>query len=187
MFSFAVGAVACGLLISVFGVGGAAVAAGLFVPAILGLAWLSLRALDRDARAPDPEALALLRNLPIFAPLGAPSMERILAELSWQEHPAGHVLIREGDPGDQFYVIADGRVRVTQNGRFIAERGQGDPIGEIALLRSVPRTATVTALTALRVIAIERDRFLEAVTGHPESLREAEAVATKRLQDDAGS
>jgi CRP-like cAMP-binding protein len=151
----------------------------------LALAWIPLRALDRDARAPDPEALALLRRLPIFAPLSAPAIERIMAALVRLEVPAGHVLIREGDEGDRFYVIVEGSVAVSQGGRHLVDRVAGDHVGEIALLRDVPRTATVTAITPLRVLALDRAPFLEAVTGHPQSRAHAEAVATSRLAGDA--
>ncbi|HET9436262.1 MAG TPA: cyclic nucleotide-binding domain-containing protein, partial [Candidatus Limnocylindrales bacterium] len=184
MFALALGSLATGGIIAVFGVGGALVVAGTLVPVVVVVAWLRLAALDRNARAPDPEALALLRAIPIFAPLSAPSIERILGELSRIDVPAGSELIREGDPGDRFYVIAEGRVAVSRSGVPIREEGPGEYVGEIALLRDVPRTATVTALTPLRVIAIERERFLEAVTGHARSRERAEAVVERRMFDD---
>ncbi len=182
-FALAIGSVAAGLLIAFVGVGSALVVAGLFVPAVLVLLWRQLGAIDRDARAPDPEALNLLRRLPIFAPLSAPAIERILAELTRVEVATGETVIREGEPGDRFYVIAEGRVDVTAGGSHVNEQGVGDYFGEIALLRDVPRTATVTALTSLRLIAVERDVFLEAVTGHPQSRLSAEAVAAERLEN----
>ncbi|HEX5589710.1 MAG TPA: cyclic nucleotide-binding domain-containing protein [Candidatus Limnocylindrales bacterium] len=184
MFALALGSLTIGGLIAVFGVGGALIAAGILVPVVVVVAWLRLAALDRHARAPDPEALALLRAIPIFAPLSAPSMERILGELSRVDVPAGAELIREGEPGDRFYVIAEGRVAVSRSGIPIREEGPGEYVGEIALLRDVPRTATVTALTPVRVIAIERERFLEAVTGHARSRERAEAVVERRMLDD---
>ena len=182
MFSLAVGAVASGTIVSTFGIGWGLFAAGILVPLVLLGSWIELGALDRGARQPDAEAVALLKHLPIFAPLSAPSMERILAELSWLDVPAGHIVIREGDPGDRFYVLAEGRVEVSLAGAHLSHRGPGDHFGEIALLRNVPRTATVTALTPLRLIAIERDRFLEAVTGHPQSRRTAEVVAAEQME-----
>jgi MFS family permease len=182
MFALALGSVGSAAIVAAVGITGALVATGLFVPFALALAWLPLRALDRHARAPDAEALALLRRMSIFAPLSAPAMERIMANLASLEVPAGHVLIREGDEGDRFYVIVEGTVAVSQGGRHIADRAAGDHLGEIALLRDVPRTATVTATTPLRLLALDRAPFLEAVTGHPQSRARAEAVVEERLR-----
>jgi MFS family permease len=180
MFALALGSVGSGLLVAAFGVGPALVMTGVFLPFVLALSWVKLRALDRDARAPDPEALALLRHIPIFSPMAATSIERILGELIRLDATAGQVLIQQGEPGDRFYVVAEGRAQVIRDGAVIAERGPGDHFGEIALLRDVPRTATITALTPMRLIAIERDRFLEAVTGHTQSHAHAQAVAAER-------
>jgi predicted MFS family arabinose efflux permease len=184
MFALAVGSVGAAALIETFGITPALVVTGLLVPIALALAWVPLRALDRDARAPDPEALALMRRLPLFSPLSAPAIERIMAALVRLDAPAGHILIREGDEGDRFYVIVEGSVAVSQGGRHLADRFAGDHVGEIALLRDVPRTATVTAITPLRLLALDRGPFLEAVTGHPQSRAHAEAVATSRLGGD---
>ncbi|MEO8273861.1 MAG: MFS transporter [Chloroflexota bacterium] len=181
MFSLAIGSLITGALVAWFGVAWALVLEGLIVPAVLLLVWVRLGALDRDARPPDPEALSLLRRLPIFAPLSAPTIEHILAELTWLRVPPGEVVVREGDPGDRFYILAEGEVMVSIRGESVGARGAGEHFGEIALLRSVPRTATVTAMTPLRLIAIERERFLEAVTGHPQSRASAEAVADALL------
>jgi CRP-like cAMP-binding protein/predicted MFS family arabinose efflux permease len=187
MFALALGSIGSAALVESLGIGAALVVTGLFVPVVLALTWIPLRALDRAAKAPDPEALALLRRIPIFAPLSAPAIERIMAGLVRLEVPAGHVLIREGDEGDRFYVIAEGTVAVSQGGRHIADRFAGDHVGEIALLRGVPRTATVTAVTPLRLLALDRGAFLEAVTGHPQSREHAEAVAQERLANDASA
>jgi MFS family permease len=183
MFALALGSILTGVLIEVLDVPSAVLIIGLTLPALVAITWRALGSIDRNARQPDPEALALLRHLPIFAPLSAPSMERILSELTWLELPAGTEFIREGEPGDRFYVVAEGRVRVTQGGRLLAEGGPGYHVGEIALLRSIPRTATVTAVTAVRAIAVERDRFLAAVTGHTASRQRAETVAADRLSN----
>lgn len=183
MFALALGSLVTGLLIEVLGLQTTVVVVGLVLPALVAIGWRWIAPIDRHARQPDPAALALLRQLPIFAPLSAPAMERILTELTWLDVPAGHALIREGDVGDRFYVIAEGHVEVTQGGRRLAAGGRGYHVGEIALLRNVPRTATVTATTPVRAIAIERDRFLEAVTGHSASRGRADAVAAERLSN----
>jgi MFS family permease len=180
MFALAIGSVLAGVLIATVGAAWALVLGGLLVPAVLVSAWVRLRALDRDARAPDPEALALLRALPMFAPLSALTIDRILAELERVQVPPGRELIRQGDHGDRYYVIASGRVQIIRDGVAVREQGAGEGFGEIALIRDVPRTASVVALTAVELITIERERFLEAITGHPQSHASAEAVAAAR-------
>jgi len=181
MFALALGSVGGAVLVEVLGIGPALVVAALFAPAAVALAWWPLSGIDRRAAAPDAAALALLRRLPMFAPLPAPAIERIMADLVRVDLPAGHVLIREGESGDRFYVVADGILDVSRNGEPVAERGAGEHVGEIALLRDVPRTATVTARTAVHLLALDRGSFLGAVTGHPQSRERADAVAAERL------
>ncbi len=92
------------------------------------------------------------------------------------------MIIREGEPGDRFYIIAEGRTRASKDGKQLREMGAGESFGEIALLRRIPRTATVTATSRVEVRTLAREEFLAAVTGNPESVESAEEVVSTRLE-----
>ena len=171
-------------LIGAFGTKAALVIVGfVLIAAVAGL-WWPLSAIDREAQAPDAEALALVRSMPVFAALPPHLIERIVVDLVPVEIPAGHVLLKEGDPGDRCYLIAEGRAEVIRGGVRVDESVEGDLVGEIALLRDVPRTATLIALSPMRLFALDREPFLAAVTGHPQSHARAVALAAGRLPTD---
>jgi MFS family permease len=135
-----------------------------------------------DAEAPIPVVeIALLRSLPLFTELPAPAIEGLAVALMPVEVPAGAVLIRQGEPGDAYYAIAAGELDVWQDGHFLRRCGRGDGVGEIALLRDVPRTATVTARTPATVYQLNRGPFLTAVLGHAATHRQAGHIADARL------
>jgi hypothetical protein len=139
-----------------------------------------------DAQAPVPVVqIALLRSIPLFAELPAPVLEGLAAALTPAEVPAGTVLIRQGEEGDAYYAIAAGQLDVVQGGRFLRRCGRGEGVGEIALLRAVPRTATVTAHTDATVYQLAREPFLTAVLGHAATQRQAHTIADARLAADA--
>jgi MFS family permease len=138
-----------------------------------------LKAMDAALR--EPEGLALLRQVPLFAPLELKSLERVAQQLVRIEVAAGDVLIREGDEGDRFYVIESGQMTASFEGAVLRQMGPGDPFGEIALLRDVPRTATVVADEPTVVLALERADFLEAVTGNSEVNNRADDMISRRI------
>lgn len=139
-----------------------------------------LTRLDASADLPE-ERIALLRGVPFLASLGQLTLERLARRLVAVDLPAGTVVIRYGDVGDRFYVVDQGEVEVTVAGRRIDAHGPGGFVGEIALLKDVPRTADVTAVTDVRLFALDRDDFLEAVAGHDESRGAADSVVVARL------
>jgi CRP-like cAMP-binding protein len=106
--------------------------------------------------------------------------ERLATSLQLVSYPAGTMIVREGDIGDRFYIVLDGELRATQGGRP-GWKGSPDYFGEIALLRDIPRTATITARTDVRLYALERDDFLAAVTGYSGAMEAGEAVVAERL------
>jgi MFS family permease len=182
MGATAVGAASVPILVAAFGHRLAFAAAGAVV-VVLGLAALpSLWILDRRAVLPDPERFAIVRAIPMFSVLSQPALERLLAALIPLDLAVGETLIREGDPGERFYLILAGEAEVSTGGRPVARLGRGDYVGEIALLRDVPRSATVRAVTDLELAALEREDFLSAVTGWGAGHRAAvDAEVDRRL------
>ena len=122
------------------------------------------RRMDRSLG--EPANLVLLRRVPLFAPLDAKSLESIAGLLIRIEMPAGECVIREGEQGDRFYVIESGTLTTTLKGNVLSRMGPGDPFGEIALLRDVPRTATVTADEDSVLLALDRQDFLNTIRGN---------------------
>ena len=121
------------------------------------------RLLSDSIHAPDfgptMQALAELRELPPFAALGAARLAELLDHGHWASLPPGTPLVREGEPSDLFYVIRSGQAKVTQGGVEVATLGPGSHFGEIGLLRSAPRNATVTSVTPIRAFALDREGF----------------------------
>ncbi len=134
-----------------------------------------------DARLTEPTSLPLLRSIPLFAPLSPATLETLAHQLTPVSVPAGHRILLEGEASDRFYVIASGIVEVSQDDRLLRTESAGDFFGEIGLLRDVPRTATVTAVTDTELFALERHDFLAAVTGVGEARQAAEEVVSRRL------
>jgi MFS family permease len=178
--TLAVGALVAPVLVSLLGPRGALVATGAFLPAVLALTLPALRRVDAEARVPT-DALALLRTLPLFAPLPPTVLERLASAVVEVRVPAASDAVTQGAAGDRFYVIRSGRAAVEVDGVETGSLGPGDVFGEIALLHDVPRTATVRALDALELYALERTEFLAAVTGYAPSRAAADAVVATRL------
>jgi CRP-like cAMP-binding protein len=125
--------------------------------------------------------LRLLRANALFAPLSAPVLESLAGALRSESHAAGSVIVRQGDVGDRYFLLARGAARVEIDGRLVSTMGPGTGFGEIALLRDVPRTASVIAIDDVEVYSLAREPFLEALTGVPASRAAAEAVVEQRL------
>ena len=154
---------------------------GLF---LLGSAyWPPFARIDREMPPPRPEA-ALLREVPVFAPLPVVVVDQLALAVEEHSFEDGEVVMREGDPGNRFHIVVEGTAAVSVGGVSRPELGPGEGFGEIALLRGVPRTATVTAAGPLRVLSLSCDRFLTAVSGNQVSAEQAEALASRRLAAD---
>ena len=138
-----------------------------------------LRRIDHVALA--PAGLELLRGVAILGLLQENVLERLARGSRTVMVPSGQVVFREGDGGDLFHVIESGTVDVTIRGSYVRTLSVGDSFGEIALLRDIPRTATVTATSDLVTRAVDRDQFLPAVTGRGDAADQAEQVVSSLL------
>jgi hypothetical protein len=166
-------------LVAALGTAGALVAAGAVLPV---LALLTSRPIARGAtqRAFQEERLALLRRNTLFAPLPLTALDRLAERMSPVSFEAGDVLMRQGELGERYVLIADGTVDVCDDESHLSTCGPDEGVGEIALIRQVPRTATVTALTRVEGYEIDAPTFLAALAG-PAGRAAAESVAEERL------
>jgi MFS family permease len=175
------GAIAAPALIGWLGLEGALIATGAALVGLVLVCWPSVARIDAKAVAPEVEELRILTSVPIFAPLPGMTLEHLAGRLVPLRLDPGTVIVREGDPGDRFYIVAEGVVEVSEYGRPISELEAGGYFGEIALIRDVARTATVTAKTPVVLYALDREDFLAAVTSHEPSAEAAEEVVSARL------
>lgn len=145
--------------------GGLMALGGLVGVILLGRYAIVESAIDDDRR--------VLAGVSMFAGLPPARLEAAMRSAALVEMPAGTVIIRQGDEADRFYVIAGGTVEVTQVAadgeppRVLRRMEPGQFFGEIGLLSGVPRTATVTAVSDVRLVALDREPFLELVSAGP--------------------
>jgi CRP-like cAMP-binding protein len=178
MGGVAIGSIVAPAVVAAIGPRPAFVAVGTILPLLI-VATLR-RLLEIDRAFTPPPALELIERVPMFAPLSIAAKERIAANLVPVSAPAGSIVIRAGDAGDRFYIVGDGELDVVADGRH-ASAQDGDYFGEIALLRDIPRTATVTAIVDSELFALQRQHFLAAVTGHSAAHAAGLEVAEGRL------
>jgi len=179
--SVGLGAIVAPVLIDWLGLEGALIVTGASLPVLVLLLWRKVARIDAAAAPPDVEELRILGSVPIFAPLPGVTLEHLAGRLVPLRLEPGTVVVREGDPGERFYIVAEGTVEVSENGKAISELSAGGYFGEIALIRDVARTATVTTKSQTVLYALDRDDFLAAVTSHAPSAEAAEDVVSSRL------
>ena len=170
----ALGALLMPILIHAVGLRAGLVILGSAITAVACLGISGLQRIDRFALA--PVGLELLRGVPMLGVLPENVLERLARSAQLVAVPSGQMIFSEGDAGDLFYVVESGTVDVSIAGKVVRSLAAGDSFGEIALLRNIPRTASITATSDLVARTIERDRFLAAVTGHGDAADQAELV-----------
>jgi MFS family permease len=178
MGGVALGSIAAPAVVEAIGPRPAFVVVGSILPVLTLVSYRRLVEIDKTV-APAPE-LELIERVPMFTPLSIAAKERVAANLVPLSARADEVVIRAGEVGDCFYIVEDGELDISAEGLHTTAH-QADYFGEIALLRDVPRTATVKALVETKLYSLQRDAFLAAVTGHAAAHAAGRAVAEERL------
>ena len=178
MGALALGSIATPVLVRELGPRTAFIFVGCLLPVLTLAGFRRMRKLD-DLAAPSRQQL-LVDGVPMFVPLSLAAKERLATKLVPVDVAADTTIVRAGEVGDRFYLVDSGTVRIELEGGQ-RQSGAGDYFGEIALLRDVPRTATVTAETEARLFALERADFLAAVTGHALAEAAARDIVGARL------
>ena len=127
----------------------------------------------------------LLRRVPLFSECSKDELQELAVGTDELALRQGDTLTREGDRGREFFVLVDGSVDVSKDGGTIADLGAGDWFGEIALLAGLPRTATVTAVTPVRVLVLSSRAFERSVETMPSIALKVLASVAERLGDNA--
>jgi CRP/FNR family transcriptional regulator, cyclic AMP receptor protein len=124
-----------------------------------------------------------LKRAPLFDGLSRKELTQLARVSEDLEVEPGTMLCKEGETGHEFFVIVDGKVKITRKGRTIATRGGGDFVGEIALLEEIPRTATVRAETPVRLFVLTRRDFRHLLDENPKVERKVLRTLARRLAD----
>lgn len=169
-----VGALLVPLLVATLGVRAALLVAAFPLPVVVLVGWRTLLRTDADG-ARFTQLLKLLHGVPLFAALDMERLGYLASRAERVESPPGTEVVSQGETGNRFYVIETGAAEILIDGYMVDVVGPGDSFGERALLRNVPRMATVRARDPLTTLAWSREDFLLAVTGGRSSLEDAMA------------
>ena len=178
----AAGAALAPALIELIGLQATLIAVGAVLPVLALVTYPLVRRADDAAIVPERE-LALLRGVPMFAPLSLTIIEQLARDLEPVSYDAGDHVITQGEQGSCFYVIARGSVEIVHDGELVKVLGPGDGFGEIALLSERLRTASVVVRDPIEGYRLLRPAFLEAVTGSPHAVTAADALVSQRLAE----
>jgi len=179
--SIGVGAIAASVLVDRAGVRPALVMVGLLCPILAVASWRRLRGMDSSIGVRDRD-IDMLHTVPMLSVLPLPAIEQLARGLESVNVPTGHVVFRQGDVGDHYFLIESGEAEVVGDGQVVTTIGPGAGFGEIALLRRSRRTATVRATSELRLKALGSKHFLPVVLGYTPSAREL-GVAVDSMLD----
>lgn len=153
---------------------------GCICPSLFVLSLPRLRAMDRFLEKQD-QLVTYLQSVQLFSGLPFSTLQDLSARMKIESAAAGREVIRQGEPGDSFYIIKEGTAEVLGHNRVIAHLKPGDFFGEIALLRDIPRTATVHAQSDLTLYVLHKTDFIPIINAYKKSLIEAESTIDRRL------
>jgi predicted MFS family arabinose efflux permease len=182
LLAAAVGATVGAVLIDRLALGDALRVVSLTLAVLLAAAVVWLVRTGADAPPPSADIMYRLSEDKIFALADLPTLERLAHGAKESVHQPGDAVTVEGEFGDQYHLLVRGQVEVSVGGEVVRTMGPGSSFGEIALLRDVPRTASVTCISEVSLLSIQRDEFLEIVTGHPRRLATASEQADQRMR-----
>jgi CRP/FNR family cyclic AMP-dependent transcriptional regulator len=131
------------------------------------------------------EKVLFLKSVDLFSQIPGEDLTQVALVTTEAEHDQGDEVFGEGEVGDALYVVLDGKVRVHEHDRVIAELGERECFGEMGILDPAPRKATVTAITDTRLLRIGREDFQEILAEKPEIALGIIKVLTRRLRDAA--
>jgi MFS family permease len=180
VLAMALGSVLAAVLTDLLDVRTAMIVTGLALPVVAALIYRSVSGSETGARVPE-RAFGLIRALPLFRSLPVATLETLAIRSSERGYAGGEQIVRAGEQGDEFFVIAGGEVEVERDDGERRRLGAGEFFGEIALLRDVPRTATVSALGDVTAVVLDREHFLDGVSAHPRGAAAAEETVRERL------
>ena len=176
----AIGGLLASALLAALGIAGALVVTGAILPLAAAMILPSLRRAESQSIGHEASA-RLLRADPLLSLLSLSIIEELAAVVQRAEFADGEYLIREGEAGDAYLIVSSGEVEVSQGGRPLHRLGPGSGVGEISLLRDIPRTASVRAIGPVEAYSLARDAFLAAVTGQTAVRIAANAIAEDHL------
>lgn len=179
----ALGAVLAPTLVEVLGIRSTLTVTGMVLPLVAITALGGLRSVDRRSDVPI-DRIELLAGSELFAPLPPTMLEKIASRAELLDVEAGEPVVVEGTGAERFYLVVEGQYEVTKSGRHLRVLGPGDPFGEIALIRRVPRTASVRAISAGRLLALDGSAFLAAICGNRTATTAADVIIGDRTQRD---
>lgn len=138
---------------------------------------------DMGKREEGSENQELVHKVPIFAEIPMGTLAEIAKKMQEKSFKAGEVIIKEGESGDVFYIIKEGKVEISKKGKPVAFLSKGEYFGEIALVKDIPRTATVKAATSVTVLILAKDLFLDLIDKKLVNTKELDLVVSRRMME----